>query len=453
MQTVHYRVLCFGDSLTRGYYKHGMHESPYSNTLEVLFSREHVSVTIMRKGVDGRYVDPEMVRELPKFLDKLQALQIPNEREQCLDVCVLLGGTNDLDGSKGNGAHIFTKLRAMYEMCLCRSIHVIAVTVPDMSAETSARGVLRERMHLNACIKQYVAEDTSGFLSVADLASHIPIHPDSAYASPSSPSLSSSSSPLFAPSQWTDNKIYYDDGCHFTPAGYEKFGYLIFSTISRLRPLANSNGRIDICSRICGRRKGSEEMNADGDNGCTIRTSSSSSRSGEDESKMSESPLTSEEQVSMLLEQTRKNVADGNLNAAIQLLMVAAHVSAGEAGVAHLQRQMMSEKEQHERKQKAQRQAMRDETDEEEEEGDSEEEEDSDENLDEVRQQALSELVNDSSLLGDKKGGEEVLAKAFVTGSCVICPKCKGLVGRDRWDAHASMWCPALPQSADEDSD
>jgi hypothetical protein len=38
-----------------------------------------------------------------------------------------------------------------------------------------------------------------------------------------------------------------------------------------------------------------------------------------------------------------------------------------------------------------------------------------------------------------------ILQDAFRDGSSVYCRKCSGLVARSRWDAHASMWCPSLP--------
>jgi len=67
--------------------------------------------------------------------------------------------------------------------------------------------------------------DKSGFMAVADLAAHIPMHIDSSEnPPPSRPTLSS-------PSSYKESALYFDDGCHFTPAGYEKFGHLVFNTI------------------------------------------------------------------------------------------------------------------------------------------------------------------------------------------------------------------------------
>jgi len=72
---VFYRVLCFGDSLTRGYFKMGFHHSPYSDTLEQLFIDNNLSAEIITKGVDGRFVDPEMVENLPSMLAQLQKIE------------------------------------------------------------------------------------------------------------------------------------------------------------------------------------------------------------------------------------------------------------------------------------------------------------------------------------------------------------------------------------------
>ena len=59
-------------------------------------------------------------------------------------------------------------------------------------------------------------------------------------------------------------------------------------------------------------------------------------------------------------------------------------------------------------------------------------------------------LIQRESLLGEQGGGH-ILRDAFVDGSSIVCKRCDSLVKRERWDAHATKWCPALPPSHDDD--
>ena len=60
------------------------------------------------------------------------------------------------------------------------------------------------------------------------------------------------------------------------------------------------------------------------------------------------------------------------------------------------------------------------------------------------RRQVLDLLLNDTSTLLAAHGREDILSDAFQDGSSVFCRQCHGLVARTRWNAHRSLWCPAL---------
>lgn len=67
------------------------------------------------------------------------------------------------------------------------------------------------------------------------------------------------------------------------------------------------------------------------------------------------------------------------------------------------------------------------------------------EGSDQERARALDLLREEASMLAEQ-GKEGILAAALQDGSSVLCRKCSGLVKRDRWDAHSTMWCPALDE-------
>lgn len=59
-------------------------------------------------------------------------------------------------------------------------------------------------------------------------------------------------------------------------------------------------------------------------------------------------------------------------------------------------------------------------------------------------------LVRGESILKDRSE-EEILRDAFEDGSSVICVRCSSLIKQTRWEAHSTMWCPAL--ASDEDGE
>jgi lysophospholipase L1-like esterase len=76
------KVLCFGDSLTKGYYSNGFSYLPYSIILSRYFA--NINIQFIEKGVDGQCVI-NMEERLINILN--------NER---YDYVILLGGLNDL---------------------------------------------------------------------------------------------------------------------------------------------------------------------------------------------------------------------------------------------------------------------------------------------------------------------------------------------------------------------
>ena len=125
-----WKILAFGDSLTKGYYNYGMKYHPYSTTLaKLLQSQGSVEVRIKEglylltkqkietAGVNGE-VTSRMLERLPEeLLDKH------------FDVVIILGGTNDLGWvTQETIAKIIKKLHEMAHKAGSKSL---MVTIPS----------------------------------------------------------------------------------------------------------------------------------------------------------------------------------------------------------------------------------------------------------------------------------------------------------------------------------
>ncbi|KAF4962671.1 hypothetical protein FSARC_9232 [Fusarium sarcochroum] len=181
------RILCFGDSLTSGYFCHGMDSHPYALKLEdrLTGTFPEVDFEIVVDGVPGD------VASFNRFYDRLDAAW----KKQSYDWTIVLGGTNDLAYGVPTD-NIFAALIDIYDVALSRESKVLALTVPECASKaeesTRARNELNERILNNA--------DT-GYYSF-DLHSKIPYH-----------SLSEE-----------DRGRYWDDGLHLRDEGYNWMG-------------------------------------------------------------------------------------------------------------------------------------------------------------------------------------------------------------------------------------
>ena len=63
------------------------------------------------------------------------------------------------------------------------------------------------------------------------------------------------------------------------------------------------------------------------------------------------------------------------------------------------------------------------------------------------------DMLSRDSILKDEfqEEGSNILRHAMECGSSVVCVRCRGLVSRDRFNAHRDMWCPKLNNIGDED--
>ncbi|CAJ0546026.1 Ff.00g094990.m01.CDS01 [Fusarium sp. VM40] len=181
------RILCFGDSLTSGYFCHGLDSHPYARKLEdrLRGTFPEVNFEIDVNGVPGD------VASFNRFYTRMDTAW----KKKSYDWTIILGGTNDI--AYGIPAEdIFNALREVYDFVLSRERKVLALTVPER--ESKHKGSTASRNDLNKCISKN--KDTGYY--AFDLHSKIPFH-----------SLSEE-----------DRGRYWDDGLHLRDEGYDWMG-------------------------------------------------------------------------------------------------------------------------------------------------------------------------------------------------------------------------------------
>ncbi|KAJ5157647.1 uncharacterized protein N7482_008747 [Penicillium canariense] len=185
-------ILCFGDSLTSGYYRYGLEYHSYAiklkEILEAKFPDTNVHIEV--DGVPGDFV----VYPTGDFLPRIQ--------DQCakakFDWVIILGGTNDLgDGNRAD--MIYFALEDCWRVALTSGAKVLAMTVPDCAAKLESLETRRSTLNSN------IMERESENFRVVDLHSKIPYHS--------------------ATENFQDE--IFDDGLHFTAKGYELMGSVV----------------------------------------------------------------------------------------------------------------------------------------------------------------------------------------------------------------------------------
>lgn len=198
------RILCLGDSLTEGYtFQESGEFHPYSTTLQRLLN-EHCQGTVVvhTAGVSGEVVVPSMTQRLDKLL---------NEASQPYDWVIILGGTNDLGmGLKGND--LLPHILALHNRAKETGSRTLALAIPQYINELKPgnEGYRSEKAKVNIGLKTYCeqSESTSVFV---DLWNDLP----------------------FGSLPDEERVLYWVDGLHMTPRGYDKMAQVIFDYMKK----------------------------------------------------------------------------------------------------------------------------------------------------------------------------------------------------------------------------
>ncbi|XP_028415367.1 protein PFC0760c-like [Dendronephthya gigantea] len=204
-------ILCFGDSLTSGFFNHGRGKHPYSIRLsQLLNTKGSHRYRIETRGVIGEMVHGSMTKRLPKVLDEGTRF----------DWVLILGGTNDVAHVKNFGddqdftqqligvwsPKIVKDIEKLHEIAHSRGARTMLMTIPETAYEfwPEFRSIRNMRLSVNAALRKYATEVRDNTV-LCDLAYKLP------------------RSTL--PKQM--QKLYWNDHIHLNPVGYDKMAEVI----------------------------------------------------------------------------------------------------------------------------------------------------------------------------------------------------------------------------------
>ncbi|KAF4211372.1 hypothetical protein CNMCM8980_002218 [Aspergillus fumigatiaffinis] len=185
-------ILCFGDSLTAGYYHFGCDYHPYALTLKDKLQAAFptTTFTVDEDGLPGDLVISPVGRFLSRIHTKFDGSNY--------DWVIILGGTNDL-GRGYPASRIYPALQEVWEVALDSGANVLALAIPECSAVSTTLDTRRN--DVNSSILGHKAEGFHAF----DLHGKVPYH---------------NATEEF-------RKRIWDDGLHLTAEGYKLVGEVV----------------------------------------------------------------------------------------------------------------------------------------------------------------------------------------------------------------------------------
>ena len=208
-------ILCFGDSLTSGYYNHGKNFHPYSQRLSQLLNSDgRLRYYVKTSGKVREMAHGSMARRLPQVLGNSSRF----------DWVIILGGTNDVAHVKnfGDDDSFMNQLISIWKPRIVRDIEVlheishkygartVMLTIPETAYEAwpnfKTLWVMRRR--LNQDLREY-ARRSQGNTVLCDLALKLPRHSISPQA----------------------QALLWNDHLHLTPFGYDKMAEIIYQCL------------------------------------------------------------------------------------------------------------------------------------------------------------------------------------------------------------------------------
>ena len=192
-------VLCFGDSLTEGWYAYGSKRHAYALRLEKLLAA-HGAFACVELGLAGECT--------PDMLVRLRDLH-----KACptrFRFAVLLGGTNDLGSPNADPARIAGNLASMCDVAHegFGAERVFVMTIPEtMYDHDRDDELLRGATATNALLEALPADRP--FVEVVPLRRKMP----------------------YEGLAEAERKLLWDDGLHWTAAGSDRVGEIVFESL------------------------------------------------------------------------------------------------------------------------------------------------------------------------------------------------------------------------------
>ena len=130
------RILCFGDSLTSGYYARGLKYHPYHLVLGRMLREAFpgLQVEISIDGLNGGMTQNYSWRLRTVYRERGPPQDVP------FDWVIILGGTNDLS-IKTPPDKIFEHLERTWSFAKLRKSKVLALTVPGVALPSESNAV------------------------------------------------------------------------------------------------------------------------------------------------------------------------------------------------------------------------------------------------------------------------------------------------------------------------
>ena len=195
-------ILCFGDSLTAGYYNEGNAFHPYSIRLRELLKDSNIDYI----GLSG-YTSDEMLSTIDKEIitDYIDisgcGLRIQLKKKQ-YDLCIILAGSNDVADNELPDP-IISDIFKLHEIVHEMGTKSIALTIPKIKFENCDENITNIRKKINKALYNGIEQYTNNY-RVIDIDKYI-----------------------------GDNFEYIDDdGLHFKPEGYDKIAEYIATFIN-----------------------------------------------------------------------------------------------------------------------------------------------------------------------------------------------------------------------------
>jgi len=165
------RVLCFGNSLTAGYYHYGIDHHSYAIQLKdrldtFVSSRTTEATTAVQRADDAVSVDVDglsgdLVITPPGRFRKRMEQRFETKQ---YDWVIVLGATNDLGYGVFPIPQIFEALKAAWAIPLSHGAKVLAMTIPECAAVSERLD--KKRDELNALILGHQTENLYVFVPV-----------------------------------------------------------------------------------------------------------------------------------------------------------------------------------------------------------------------------------------------------------------------------------------------
>eukprot|EP00933_Yihiella_yeosuensis_P082153 TRINITY_DN95931_c0_g1_i1.p1 TRINITY_DN95931_c0_g1~~TRINITY_DN95931_c0_g1_i1.p1 ORF type:complete len:358 (+),score=65.90 TRINITY_DN95931_c0_g1_i1:79-1152(+) len=199
------RILCYGDSLTAGFFAQGFQFEPYGRTMSETLSAAGIPCEVSICGHSGKTTKEMVAGSRTHVIDvcggKGKGLARILE-ESNFDLVMIMSGTNDM-GQGLSHSSILQDLQTLHETCHARGVPTVALIPPPAPGQGQQREM--QRLQLADRIVRLASSYTSQVLACVDPGQLVP-----------------GSAPQF----------WESDGLHFSACGSKMLGKLLAGVVS-----------------------------------------------------------------------------------------------------------------------------------------------------------------------------------------------------------------------------